>query len=132
MNFEISLMCDLVSNTKILFTLSVTVFVRQNVTVHRPTQYDYCIRLLILIEFDVYYLVTRMKMRRGIFQGDSPSPLLFVLALIPLTMVLRNVKAGYDLARGKGVVNHLLFMDDLKLCGKSERQVDSLVNTVRI
>ena len=60
------------------------------------------------------------------------SPLLFVLALIPLTMVLRKVKAGYYLAGGKGVVNHLLFMDDLKLYGKSERQVDSLVNTVRV
>ena len=60
------------------------------------------------------------------------SPLLFVLALIPLTMVLRKVKAGYDLAGGKGVVNHLLFMDDLKLYRKSERQVDSLVNTVRV
>ena len=46
-------------------------------------------------------------------------------------MVLRKVKAGYDLAGGKGVVNHL-FMDDLKLYGKSERQVDSLVNMVRV
>ena len=71
-------------------------------------------------------------MRRGIFQGDSLSPLLFVLAPIPLTMVLRNVKAGYDLAGGKAVVSHLLFIDDLKLYGKSERQVDSLVNTVRV
>ena len=74
----------------------------------------------------------RVKMRRGIFQGDSLSPLLFVLALTPLTMVLRKVKAGYDLAGGKGVVNHLLFMDDLKLYRKSERQVDSLVNTVPV
>ena len=60
-------------------------------------------------------------MRRGIFQGDSLSPLLFILALIPLTVVLRKVKAEYDLAGGKGVVNHLLFMDDLKLYGKRER-----------
>ena len=74
----------------------------------------------------------RVKMRRGIFQGDSLSPLLFVLALIPLTMVLRKVRAGYELAGGKGVVNHLLFMDNSKLYGKSERQVDSLVNTVRV
>ena len=71
-------------------------------------------------------------MRREIFQGDSLSPLLFVLALIPLIMVLRKVTAGYELAGGKGVVNHLLFMDDLKLYGKSERQVDTLVNTVRV
>ena len=74
----------------------------------------------------------KVKIRRGIFQGDSLSPLLFVMALIPLTLVLRKVKAGYDLAGRRGVVNHLLFMDDLKLYGKSEKQVDTLLNTVRV
>ena len=38
-----------------------------------------------------------VRIKRGIFQGDSLSPLLFVLALIPLTLILRDVKAGYDL-----------------------------------
>ena len=44
--------------------------------------------------------------RRGIFQGDSfpdsLSPLLFVVAQIPLSMVLRQTKAGYDLGNRKG------------------------------
>ena len=74
----------------------------------------------------------KVKIRRGIFQGDSFSPLLFVLAVIPLSFMLRKVKAGYDLGRNKGRVNHLLFMDDLKLYGKNERQLDTLVNSVRI
>ena len=74
----------------------------------------------------------KVNIWRGIFQGDSLSPLLFVMALIPLTLVLRKVKAGYDLAGRRRVVNHLLFMDDLKLYGKSEKQVDTLLNTVRI
>ena len=57
-----------------------------------------------------------VNMHREIFQGDGLSPLLFVLALlIPLTLVLKEVKVGYDLGRGQGKVNHLLFMDDLKL-----------------
>ena len=73
-----------------------------------------------------------VKIRRGIFQGDSLSPLLFVLCLIPLSMVLEKVKAGYELGNNKGTVNHLLFMDDLKLYGKNEKQLDLLVNTVRI
>ena len=73
-----------------------------------------------------------INIRRGIFQGDCLSPLLFVLALIPLSMVLRRVKAGYDLASRKGLLNHLLFMNDLKLYGKNEKQVDTLINTVRV
>ena len=73
-----------------------------------------------------------VEIKRGIFQGDSLSPLLFILALIPLTIVLRKVKAGYDLGKGNGIINHLLFMDDLKLYGKSEKQIDTLVQSVRI
>ena len=74
----------------------------------------------------------KVKIRRGIFQDDSLSPLLFVLAIIPLSFMLRKAKAGYDLGGNKGRVNHLLFMDDFKLYGKNERQLDTLVNSVRI
>ena len=72
-----------------------------------------------------------IHIRRGIFQGDSLSPLLFVLCMIPLTLILRKSTAGYDLAK-EFKVNHLLFMDDLKLFGKSEDQIDSLVQTVQV
>ena len=73
-----------------------------------------------------------VKIRRGIFQGDSLSPLLFVLVMIPLTLVLRQTKASYKLKKGGKKVNQLLFMDDLKLFAKNEDQIDNLVNTVRI
>ena len=33
----------------------------------------------------------QVKVRRGIFQGDSFSPLLFVTAVIPLNLVLRKM-----------------------------------------
>ena len=67
---------------------------------------------------------------RGIFQGDSLSPLIFVICMIPLSLLLRKVKASYEWDRKIFKFNHLLFMDDLKLFGKSDDQIDSLVQTV--
>ena len=37
-----------------------------------------------------------VKIKREIFQGDSLSSLLFVLVIIPLTLVLRQTKASYE------------------------------------
>ena len=73
-----------------------------------------------------------VRIRRGIFQGDSLPPLLFVLMIIPLTLVLRQTKISHELEKGGKKINHLLFMDDLKLFAKNEDQIDSLVNTVKI
>ena len=72
-----------------------------------------------------------IHIRRGIFQGDSLSSPLFVLFIIPLTLILRKSTAGYDIAK-EYKVNVLLFMDDLKLFGKSEDQIDLLAQTVQL
>ena len=73
-----------------------------------------------------------VKIERGIFQGDSLSPLLFVIILIPLTHILRKASPGYEFASSKEKINHLLYMDDLKLYSKTEKTFDSLIQTVRI
>ena len=72
-----------------------------------------------------------VQIKRGIFQGDLLSPLLFVLALTPMPMVLRNVRHGYEF-RNREKINHLLFMDDLKLYAKNEKGLDSLIQTVHV
>ena len=73
-----------------------------------------------------------MKINRGIFQGDSLSPLLFVVSLLPLALVLRKMKQGYSFGKEKSKLNHLLFMGDLKLHGASQPDIDSLIQTVYI
>ena len=73
-----------------------------------------------------------VNIRRGIFQGDSLSPLLFVVSLIPLSVLLRKTKGKYQFSKEGESINHLLFMDDLKLYGSDERQIETLINTVRV
>ena len=45
-----------------------------------------------------------VDVKRGIFQGDSLSPLLFVLSVIPISLVLRKVTACYEWGK-KHVMN---------------------------
>ena len=71
-----------------------------------------------------------VHIRRGIFQGNSLSPLLFEIFLTPMSLVLRKVKARYSFGNNKPKVNHLLFMDDMKLFGRSSVEIDKLVSTV--
>ena len=68
--------------------------------------------------------------RRGIFQGDSLSPLLFVIAKLPLSNVLNESAAGYQLSKEEGKITYLLFTDDLKLYGRNEKEINSLAHTV--
>ena len=74
-----------------------------------------------------------LNIQRRIFQEDTISPLLFVTGLIPLSHILRKVNPGYQLGKGHHKkINHLLFMDDLKLYENSEKEAERLMNTVRI
>ena len=59
-------------------------------------------------------------------------PFSVFLALIPLHLILRKAKATYEFPESKEKISHLLFMDDLKLYSRSEKGLDSLVQTVRV
>jgi hypothetical protein len=70
-----------------------------------------------------------IHIQRGIFQGDSISPLLFCIALNPLKNEPNRVDCGYQIHRTERKISHLLYMDDLKLLGRSE---DHLQNKIKI
>ena len=76
--------------------------------------------------------LAEVNIRRGIFQGDSLSPLLFIVAMIPMTRVLERMEVGYQLKKGGSRINHLMFMDEIKLFGRGTKEIDTLFQTVRI
>ena len=72
------------------------------------------------------------KIQRGIFQGDALSPLLFIIAMMPLNHTLRKCTAGYKLSRSQEKFNHVMYMDDIKLFAKNENELEALIHAVRI
>ena len=76
--------------------------------------------------------ILEFNIRREIAQGDSLSPLLFVLCMVPLTWFLRRARAGYEWKNRRFKLNLLLLIDELKLFAKSKNQIDSLLQTVHI
>ena len=72
------------------------------------------------------------KIQRGIFQGDALSPLLFIIAKMPLNYIPRKCTTRYKLSRSQEKINHLMYMDDIKLFTKNEKELGTLIHTVRI
>ena len=73
-----------------------------------------------------------VNIKTEIFQGGSLSPLLFVLGMVPSSLILRKANLFYKRGKKKYKLNHLLFMDDLKLYAKSKEQTNMLVRTVYV
>ena len=70
-----------------------------------------------------------IKINSGIFQGDSFSPLIFCLALAPLSFILNKTKKCYTLYSDK--INHLFYMDDLKLYSQNNDGLNELIHKVK-
>ena len=65
-----------------------------------------------------------VDIRHGIYQGDSLSPLLFVLALMPVSTLLNETGKGFQIATSLPKLSHLLYLDDLKLYAKSRTELE--------
>ena len=76
--------------------------------------------------------IEEIQLKRGIFQGDSFSALWFCLALNPLSRAIQDSQYGFNLktARGTQLMNHLFYMDDLKLYAATRNQLELLMKLV--
>ena len=61
------------------------------------------------------------NIQSGIFQGGALSPLFFIIAKMSPKHLLRKCTARYNLSRTQEKINHLMYMDDIKLFVKNEK-----------
>lgn len=82
------------------------------------------------------FVTTRqIAIKKGIYQGDSLSPLWFCLALNPLSHQLHNDRAGYRIKQQDNtetIISHLIYMDDIKLYAKNDKEMKKLIDTTTI
>ena len=71
-----------------------------------------------------------INVKKGVFQGDSLSPLLFVLSMMQLSLILKKENACYKWGKKEYKLNHLSL--DLKLYAKGEEQTNTLVRTMHV
>ncbi|KAI4290877.1 hypothetical protein PAPHI01_0151 [Pancytospora philotis] len=81
-----------------------------------------------------FEVILEKQVERGILQGDTLSPLLFALCMDPLSRSLNGAFPMIAIDSGEGrthSINHLLFMDDLKLFATSEDNLAKLADEMR-
>ena len=64
--------------------------------------------------------------------GDAQSLLLFVIAMMPLNHALRKYAAGFKLSKSLEKIDYLIYLDDIKVISKNQKEVRKLRQTVRI
>lgn len=74
--------------------------------------------------------IDKIKINRGIFQGDSLSALWFCLCLNPLSNILKSTTYGFKIKHQnttQHTINHLLYMDDIKIFAPNKTQMQALL-----
>ena len=75
-------------------------------------------------------LLVKISIKCGTFLGDSLSTLLLIMTLALLSFILDKTSKGYHLSNSSTIVNHLVYMDELKLYSHSQQEIESLIHTV--
>ena len=50
---------------------------------------------------------------------------------MPLNYILRKCTRGYKLHKSQEKINHLMYIDNIKLFAKNEKELEILIQTVR-
>ena len=66
-------------------------------------------------------ILTEAKTQSGIFQGDSLSPLKFVITMMPLIHIFRKCTGGNKFIKSQEKVNYLMYIGNIKLFTKNEK-----------
>ena len=117
---------------------------------HRPTKMDiHCLKMWKISHEIINFIEKTMqtwrleltagwrsfaetKIQRGIFQWYALLPLLFIIAMMLLNHILRKCADRYKLSGLQEEINHLMYMDDIKLYAKNEKELETLIHAVRI
>lgn len=87
-------------------------------------------RTTLHLHYNNYTIQTdQIQIKRGIFQGDSLSPLWFCLSLNPLSFILNNSNFGFKIkhnTQNLHTISHLMYMDDIKLYASTKTQIHTL------
>ena len=75
---------------------------------------------------------TEEKIQRGIFQGDVLSLLLFVIAMMLFNRIHGKCTGSYKLTNLLVKIDHLMYMDNIKLFAKNEKGLKTLIRAMRI
>ena len=51
---------------------------------------------------------------------------------MPLNHMLRKCTGGYKLSKSQETISHLMYMDNIKLFAKIEKELETLIHTERI
>ena len=76
--------------------------------------------------------LTEVKIQKGFFQGDAQSQLLSVIAMMPVNHIHRKCTGVYKLHKSQEKINHLVYMDDIKLFAENEKELETVIQALRI
>ena len=62
--------------------------------------------------------LVEMIVQKEIFHGDLFSPLLFVIAIMPINYIPRS----YKFTKSQKKINYLIYMDDIKIFTKKKKK----------